>query len=129
MTQIIIQGRHITDIASFYTEINRVFMEGEDWQLGQTLDGFNDLLYGGFGRLHSVEKAELLWVDIGFSKAALGYDCTREYYLAKLKPDSPFDKNRFSVALEALEAGHGKTYFNIIMEIIAEHDNIHLIEG
>ncbi|WP_221887917.1 hypothetical protein [Chitinophaga polysaccharea] len=47
--QIIINGDVIIDIPSFYREINRVFMSGENWQLGNSLDAFNDLLYGGFG--------------------------------------------------------------------------------
>jgi len=41
---LIIDGANIRDIASFYDEINRVFMVGEDWQLGASLDGLDDML-------------------------------------------------------------------------------------
>lgn len=128
MKEIIIEGSRIHDIAGFYQEINRIFMKDEDWQLGQTLDGFNDLLYGGFGLLKSEEPVTLIWKDFALSKAALGFEVTRQYYLSKIAPDSPFDKPYFRRQLADLEAGHGKTYFDIIMEIIAEHPNIRLIE-
>ncbi|GAB3352662.1 hypothetical protein GCM10027566_12270 [Arachidicoccus ginsenosidivorans] len=126
MKQVEIQGSHIFDIASFYEEINRVFMQQEDWKLGQTLDGFNDLLYGGFGLLNPSEEISLIWKDIQSSKAALGLETTRKYYLGKLAPKSPFNKNHFKAALQQLEAGQGKTYFDLIIEIIEAHPNIHL---
>lgn len=103
-------------------------MQGETWQLGQTLDGFNDLLYGGFGLIQSNEEVSLIWNEFASSRAALGYMATRNYYLAKLTPGSPFNQSWFQGQLTALEAGHGKTYFEILLEIIGEHPNIHLIE-
>lgn len=127
-TEIIIRGLNIVDIPSFYDEINRVFMQGEDWKLAQSLDGFNDLLYGGFGILNSLENADLIWKDMDASRAALGYETTKAYYLQKLVPGTPFDKELFRNKLEALEAGRGQTYFDIILEIIAAHPNIRLKE-
>lgn len=125
--QIIIQGSRIRDIPSFYEELNRVFMEGEDWQLGQTLDGLNDLLYGGFGLIQSNEQVDLVWKDIQLSRAALGYETTKTYYEQKLAPDSPFNKSTFRSKLADLEAGKGLTYFDIVLEIIEDHPNIHMI--
>jgi len=122
-----IEGSNIVDIASFYAEINRVFMQQENWLLGQTLDGFNDLLYGGFGRLKAGQAAVLVWKDIRSSKIALGIETTRKYYQHKLAPESPFNKEHFKKALEELDAGRGKTYFELIIEIINEHPNIQLM--
>lgn len=127
--QIIIQGKNIRDIASFYDELNRVFMQGEDWKLGQTLDGLNDLLYGGFGLMQSNEPVELVWNDIQLSKAALGYVATKAYYMKKLAPGSPFNKTLFKAKLAALEKGRGATYFDMVLEIIGEHPHIHLIQN
>ncbi|HTN38635.1 MAG TPA: hypothetical protein VL053_16255 [Arachidicoccus sp.] len=127
-TEIIIDGSAIIDIPSFYDEINRVLMQREDWKLAQSLDGFNDLLYGGFGILNSLEDVDLIWKDIAASRAALGYETTKAYYLQKLVPGTPFDKKLFRNKLEALEAGAGQTYFDIILEIIAAHPNIRLKE-
>jgi hypothetical protein len=36
--QIILEGKNIHDIPSFYQEINRDFMQNEDWELGESLD-------------------------------------------------------------------------------------------
>lgn len=124
MTTFTIHGETIVDIPSFYDEINRVFMQGVDWQLGNSLDAFNDLLYGGVGAIGHKEPVQLTWLNMEQSREALGYETTRNYYLAKLAPDSPFNKTHFAAQLAALEAGTGKTYFDIILEIIAEHPNI-----
>lgn len=121
-----IDGSRITDIPSFYAEINRVFMSGEDWQLGNSLDAFNDLLYGGFGLLQINEPVVLYWLHMEQSRAALGYAVTKRFYEDKLLPDSPYDKDLARDKLAALESGTGQTYFDILLEIIAEHPNITL---
>ena len=128
-TQITIDGAAIYDIASFYEEINRVFMADEDWKIGQSLDAFSDLLYGGFGALKGNEPVDLIWLEIEKSRKVLGYEATRTYYEEKLKPDSPFNKSLFQEKLIALEHGVGETYFDILIGIIAEHGNIQLIVG
>ncbi|MGO4291063.1 barstar family protein [Chitinophaga sp. RAB17] len=124
--QIVIDGNLINDIPSFYGELNRVFMTGEDWTLGNSLDAFNDLLYGGFGAIESNEPVTLVWKQMEKSRLALGYEVTKQYYEEKLLPDSPFDKEHFREKLDALNKGEGQTYFDILLEIIAEHPNITL---
>jgi RNAse (barnase) inhibitor barstar len=126
---IIITGKNIVDITSFYQEVNSVFMCGENWKIGESLDAFNDLLYGGFGMINSDGNFEIIWNDIELSKAALGYEATRLYYLDKLKPESPYNKQYFQKKLDELDSGAGKTYFDIIMEILYDHPNIKLIEN
>jgi len=125
--QITITGKNIYSIASFYEEINRAFMQNENWKIGESLDALNDLLHGGFGIMGTNKDIALTWTDIELSRAALGYETTRAYYLNKLKPQSPFNKSYFQTKLDALEAGNGQTYFDIILEIIAGHPNIELI--
>jgi RNAse (barnase) inhibitor barstar len=124
--EIIIDGNRITSIASFYEEINRVFMTGEDWQLGNSLDAFNDLLYGGFGAIKSHEPVTILWKNMDKSRQALGDAATRQYYEEKLLPESPFDKAYFREKLQALKEGKGPTYFDLLLEIIADHPDITL---
>jgi len=128
MTQEIqITGSNIHDIASFYREINRVFMHNENWQIGESLDAFDDLLYGGFGTLNNNATVKVLWTNIALSRKALGYETTKAYYLTKLQPGSPFNKQHFTAKLKELEAGVGETYFDIVVEILSEHSNIMLI--
>ena len=127
--QIEIEGNSINDIASFYEEINRVLMAGESWQIGPSLDAFDDLLYGGYGTLQGAESIELIWHHIDHSSKALGYQATRAYYLDKLRPGSPFNKKLFAEKLGALEAGRGETYFESILAILADHPSIRLISA
>lgn len=121
---VIIEGKNIHDIPSFYIEINRVFMYNEDWDIGESLDAFNDLLHGGFGISKPGKPIQILWRDSEHSRQALGYQATKEYYITKLLPGSPFNKKYFNDKLQELEAGTGQTYFDIIIEIIAEHPDI-----
>ena len=124
--EIILNGKAVRDIDSFYEEVNRVFMSDEDWEIGNSLDALNDLLYGGFGAIKGNEPVKLIWEDIDVSKSSLGYETTRAYYEQKLKPDSIFNKTLFREKLKVLEEGTGETYFDIIMTIISEHPNIEL---
>lgn len=124
-----IDGNAISDIASFYEEINRVLMVDESWRIGQSLDAFNDLLYGSYGGLQGVQSVELVWHCIDHSRNALGYQATRAYYQDKFRPDSPYNKKLFAEKLEALEAGSGETYFDSIMAILADHPSIRVISA
>lgn len=125
--QFTIEGSRINSIPDFYAEINRVCMTGEDWQLGNSLDAFNDLLYGGFGAFKGAASVTLIWKDMAHSREALGVDATRKYYADKLQPESPFNKEHFAQKLEALNSGAGQTYFDILIEIIEDHPNITLV--
>jgi RNAse (barnase) inhibitor barstar len=127
--QIILEGKNICDIPSFYKEINRVFMQNEDWKLGESLDAFNDLLFGGFGIIKGLPNIQLIWNNIEISSQILGYDTTIVYYLKKLEPGSPYNKRHFEQKLSELAAGNGETYFQIILEIIADHPNIRLVKN
>lgn len=102
-------------------------MADESWQLGQSLDAFSDLLYGGFGALSGNEPVTLVWLHAEHSRAALGLDATRRYYQDKLAQPECFNSAHFQRQLDALENGSGQTYFDILLEIIAEHSNIALL--
>lgn len=124
-----LEGSRIIDIPSFYVQINALLMVGEDWQLGNSLDAFDDLLYGGFGRLKDFDKLQIRWNDISFSQKSLGIETTRKYYMEKLKSKQPFNKKLIHQKLAELESGEGQTYFDILMEIIASHKNVNLLRG
>lgn len=122
-----IAGRAIVDIPTFYAEINRVFMADETWQLGESLDALNDLLYGGYGAIDGREPVDLVWHGIAASEAALGIATTRAHLLEKLQRPGLFDGVAIRRQLDALDHGHGKTYFEIVLEILADHPNITLV--
>ena len=124
-----IKGDAIHDIPSFYEEINRVFMHSEDWKIGNSLDALNDLLYGGYGAAKDIAAFDLIWLQMEKSRQSLGVETTRAYYEEKLLSGSPFNKSLFKAKLAALSNGVGDTYFDMILEIIAEHPHIRLVAG
>ncbi len=124
---VIIDGNNIYDIPSFYEEINRVFMKNQDWKIGQSLDALNDMLYGGYGEIEGYEKIYLIWENFEKNRKDLGFDVTKAYYENKLKQPSVFNTEWVKNKLIELENGIGKTYFEIILEIINEHPNVTLI--
>ncbi len=121
-----IEGAHIHDIASFYAEINRVFMGDEDWQLGHSLDGLDDLLYGSYGALKGDAPVVLIWRQMERNRQDLGLDATRGWYQAKIDHPDGFNIERIRRDLTALERGDGPTFFDIVQQIIADHPNITL---
>lgn len=125
--QIIIDGNQIYDIKSLYEEINLKFMQGEDWQLGESLDAFDDLLYGGFGAIKGDEPINLVWKNFENNREVLGFDLTLNFYENKLKQPQIFNKKIIEEKIQKLKNTGRDTYFDIILEIIASHSNITLI--
>lgn len=121
-----LDGRRIRDIPSFYDEINRVFMAGEDWRLGPSLDALDDMLRGGYGALHDTEEARVTWAEHAASAEALGVEVTRAQLLAKLE-DPRFDQAIARRKLDRLEAEGGPTYFDTVLEVFADHPRIELV--
>lgn len=125
--QIIIDGNQIHDIKSLYEEINLKFMQGEDWQLGESLDAFDDLLYGGFGAIKGDEPINLVWENFENNREVLGFYLTLNFYENKLKQPQIFNKKIIEDKIQKLKNTGRDTYFDIILEIIASHSNITLI--
>ena len=124
---LIIDGAAIRDIPSFYDEINRVFMTGETWKLGASLDALNDMFHGGYGAIEGDEPVTLIWRDMERNRADLGIEATREFYRRKLERPEIFDVERVARDLDALEAGAGPTFFDIVLQVLADHPNIALV--
>lgn len=119
----VIDGCNINDIASFYDEINAVYMSSESWKIG-SLDGFDDLLYGGFGTFKDATSHCIVWKDIAHSRASLGIETTLAYYQGKLGAQSPFNQTHFQKKRDELKAGRGETYFDIVADIIGSHPKV-----
>lgn len=126
---LVFEGGAVHDIPSFYAEINRLFMANEDWQLGHSLDALDDMLYGGYGVLAGHAGATLIWKDIEHSRRALGVETTRAWLQAKLDGNDKFNRPLIASQLEALDAGKGLTFFQIIMGIFATHPRIPVLAG
>jgi len=122
----VINGGHFSDLEGFYEEISTVFMKDTDWKVG-TLDGFDDILYGGFGVFENNEELEIIWKESQKSKEDLGFDLTKEFYENKIKQGKPFNVKLIQERFDALIEGNGQTLFDILIEIIESHKNITLI--
>ena len=127
MKKIIIEGKNINNIETFYEEVNRVFMSQENWKIAQSLDAFNDMLYGSFGEIKGKEKIQLIWKDMEQNQKSLGFQTTLELYQNKLKSPEIFNHKFVLSKINELHNGVGLTFFEIVLEIIANHDNIMLI--
>ena len=120
-------GADIHDSPSLYDEINRVFMAGEDWRLGPSLDALDDMLYGGFGAIDGEEPVILVWEDFERMQTSLGRETTRTFLQAKLDRPDVFNTALIRRQLDDLERGEGQAYLEIVLEIIAGHANIELV--
>ena len=123
----VIDGHLFNDIAGFYEELNRVFMAGETWKLGPSLDALDDMLYGGYGALLDAKPAKISWRAIEKSAADLGLAATRRWLTDKLQHSDRFNSEAIRAQIEQLESGTGKTYFDLVMEIFQDHPEIQLI--
>nr|WP_228370508.1 ribonuclease inhibitor [Chryseobacterium gleum] len=122
---IVIHGGHFSSLDSFYEEASSVLMKDVDWKVG-TLDGFDDILYGGFGVFENKEEIEIIWKESKKSKKDLGFAATHEFYENKIRQGQPFNIKLIQQKLDDLLEGKGQTLFEILMEIIESHKNITL---
>ncbi|QRA42066.1 ribonuclease inhibitor [Chryseobacterium cucumeris] len=122
---IVIHGGHFSSLGGFYEEASNVLMKDTDWKVG-TLDGFDDILYGGFGVIEGKEKIEIIWKEAEKSKEDLGFKATREFYENKIRQGKPFNIKLIQRKLDELTEGKGQTLFEILVEIIESHTNITL---
>ena len=120
---IVINGDHFSNLSEFYEEASSVLMNNVDWKVG-SLDGFDDILYGGFGVFENKDEVELNWKKSQKSKNDLGFEATREFYENKIKQGKPFNIELIQQKLDELISGEGQTLFDILIEIIESHENI-----
>lgn len=103
-------------------------MAAEDWQLDEHLDALHELLRGGIGAIQAGRPLIIRWDNIEASKEALGKEATIQYYLDKFN-NTPhvFGTRWIDEQVDALEKGEGKTYFDLVQEIIDEYPHIKLL--
>lgn len=122
---IVIHGDLFSSLEGFYEEVSKVLMKDTDWKVG-TLDGFDDILYGGFGVFENKEEIEIIWKDSQRSKEDLGLKATQKFYENKIRQGKPFNIELIQQKLDDLNEGKGQILFEILIEIIESHPNITL---
>jgi len=126
MAEYRIDGAQIDGIADLYEQFNREFMRAEDWRMGTSLDALNDVLYGLDSEGRDGDPAVVTWFDHAHSREALGVGATERWLLDKLAQPGAFNGERFAADLAALRDGTGTTYFEIVLEVFADHPLIEL---
>ncbi len=121
---IIINGNNFSDLNTFYDEIDRVLTKDLDWHTGHNLNAFNDLLHGGFGVYEYDEPITLIWENISKSKSDLGLEMTKRWYEQKILMTNEINIQYFKDKLKELTDNKGQTKYDIIIEIISEHQHI-----
>ena len=104
-------------------------MQREDWQLAESLDALDDMLYGAYGAIKGSDAVRIIWKNFRGNQKDLGVEPTRRHYLSKLEHPKHFNGVYIKKQLDDLDRGRGKTYFEIILEIISGHPNIELIQA
>jgi RNAse (barnase) inhibitor barstar len=126
MTTLELDGRTIHGVGDFYEQINDVFMRGESWTLGPSLDALNDVLGGGYGVLHGLRDefpVTLVWKDHELARAALGKDARRAELRAKLRHPDRFDVALVQKDLDEYDNGAGSSYFDLVLEVFSQHES------
>ncbi len=92
---IVIHGGHFSSLGGFYEEASNVLMKDTDWKVG-TLDGFDDILYGGFGVIEGKEEIEIIWKESEKSKEDFGFNATLNSMKTKSDRENPSTQNSFN---------------------------------
>ncbi|MEW2014188.1 MULTISPECIES: barstar family protein [Microbacterium] len=126
MADYVIDGARIAGIPDLYAQLNRLFMTGEDWRLGTSLDALDDLLHGGYGALAEDHSARVVWRDSARSRQALGVAETERWLREKLAQPGTFQSDTIQRQLDDLRAGTGLTYFERVLDVFADHPQVTL---
>lgn len=95
--------------------------------LGESLDALSDLLHGGYGALAGATAARIRWRDMASSRAALGPAETRRLLVERRALRRMFNGALIACQIDALDAGRGTTYFDIVIAVVAVHPSIAIV--
>lgn len=113
----VIDGNSFSTLEEFYAEISCVLIPGVWW--GENLDGFNDILRGGFGT--PPDGFILRWRNSDISRQNLGYTETVKQLETRLVQCHPDSRGHVELALKLATEHDGPTVFDWLVEIIEEH--------
>ncbi len=117
--EFIIDGRKFDDLEGFYHEIDSLITKDLPWKT-RNLDGFNDLLRGGFGVHEYGEPIKFRWIHFANSKQCLGYEATIKYYEEMLKTCHSTNISRVKQLLEDVKRHSGPTILDKIIEVVLD---------
>lgn len=117
-----IDGEVFGDFQGFVTHFNAAVFKEDCWH--GNLDAFNDILNGGFGT--PAEGFVLSWHNSEKSRKDLGYGATVQWLEDVIKKCHPSNVSDMQKRLADARKNQGVTLFEVIIEIIRDHEDIEL---
>ena len=118
----LIDGARFRTLAEAAAEFTRALGLTTPWH--GNLDAFSDFLHGGFGTPE--EGFVLVWDNSSLSQERLGYEETALWREKQLRTCHPSNRATVQRELVAARSHEGKTLFDIMVEIIRDHEDIEL---
>jgi RNAse (barnase) inhibitor barstar len=112
-----IDGAQFSTLEEFFDEVSRVLVPGRLW--GHNLDGFNDILRGGFGTPSGSFAIE--WKNHALSQERLGYGETIRQLELQAENCHPQNRAKTLADLATARAHRGPTVFDWLTGIIRIH--------
>jgi RNAse (barnase) inhibitor barstar len=123
---IILDGNNFSSLMTFYDEVERQLTKNLEWSIGRNLDALNDILRGGFGRHEYDEPFTLVWLNSQKSQKDLGWEETLNYLTEKIKNCHPANLKQVKTELEFAKQRKGLTLYEILIDIIKQHNHVQL---
>lgn len=117
-----VDGRRFSTLAECAVEFTQVLGLTMPWN--GHLDAFNDFLNGGFGTPD--EGFVLIWQRSDLSRQRLGYGETLRWLEEKLHRCHPANVARVQAEIAAARRQQGETLFDILVQILRNHEDIEL---
>ena len=117
----VIDGANFSTLEGFFEEVRCILVPALEWSI-RTLDGFDDILWGGFGTPD--DSFTLVWQNAALSKERLGYQETVRQLEERVANCHPSNQADFRAKLELAKQHRGPTVFDWLITIIEEHDHI-----
>lgn len=116
-TTYLLDGDRFSTLEEFYSEICRVLTPGVLWC--RDLDGFNDMLRGGYGTPR--EGFRIQWINSDRSREVLGYSETIRQLEKRYERCHWTNYPKVENELEEAKTFQGPTVFDWLVGIIREH--------
>ena len=120
--QFIVDGARFSTLSEAAAEFTRALGFTTTWH--GNLDAFNDILHGGFGTPE--EGFVLIWQHSSLSRERLGYGETLRWRENQLRTCHPANRESVQHEIQAAQRLEGQTLFDIMVEIIHDHEDIEL---
>lgn len=117
-----VDGSRFSTLAECAAEFTRVLGLTMPWN--GNLDALNDVLRGGFGTPD--EGFVLIWQHAGLSRQRLGYCETLRWLEERVDHCHPSNLAHFHERIAAARRQEGETLFDMLVEIVRDHEDIEL---